>query len=715
MIAIAGTADSDVLAGTAGSNVIDGLAGDDTITTSLGKDTVAGGAGHDTLVVDWSDALDSVVFWNSQGYVRDGLGGLSEASRSVETRDVESFDIITGAGNDIIRTGAYSDTVDGGEGFDMVQFAGLRSDYRIDVSGDEITVENIASGAVDVISHVEAFAFDDAFQMVGEVALEAPTDLSLDVTEIAENAPAGTRVATVSVTDHNASDSHAFVLVDDAGGTFAIDADGVITVADNALLDFEANPALDITIEVTDSGGLTYTETVTITVTDVIGEVLVGSSGADTLNGGAGADTIAGVGGNDVIDGGDNDDLLNGGNGDDTLYGGAGDDMLVGGAGSDILIGGERTDTAVFSGNRADYRVQRLADGYAIEHVASGAVDTVTGVEELAFDDGTWLAADSLNDAPYDLLLDDATVNENSAAGTKIGTITVRDPDVGDAHSFSLIDDAGGAFAINASGVVTVANPRLLDYETVRTLNIVVKVTDDGGLSYTKKFGIAINDIVGEALSGSAADERLYGSAGSDTIIGGGGADYVCSGSDADTLKGGGGNDTLVGGGGADVLDGATGADLLLGGNHNDVLRGGAGNDTLGGHSGNDKLFGFNGNDVLFGGSGADWMAGGGHNDVLKGGAGNDTLRGDTGNDRLFGEGGADMFVFDDGFGRDRIMDFRDGVDTINLRPYAGLRKFSDLTIRENKAGDAVVDLGSDEITLVGVDKADLDASDFLI
>jgi Ca2+-binding RTX toxin-like protein len=80
-----------------------------------------------------------------------------------------------------------------------------------------------------------------------------------------------------------------------------------------------------------------------------------------------------------------------------------------------------------------------------------------------------------------------------------------------------------------------------------------------------------------------------------------------------------------------------------------DLLKGGAGADELHGGAGIDRLFGQRGFDKLFGE---------GKKDILSGG---------PGNDKLFGGRGQDVFVFRDGDGTDRVMDFRDDVDTIRL------------------------------------------------
>ena len=52
-------------------------------------------------------------------------------------------------------------------------------------------------------------------------------------------------------------------------------------------------------------------------------------------------------------------------------------------------------------------------------------------------------------------------------------------PDPGDTVTYSLTDDAGGRFAIHpTTGVVTVANGALLNYETAASHGITVKATD---------------------------------------------------------------------------------------------------------------------------------------------------------------------------------------------------------------------------------------------
>ena len=87
-----------------------------------------------------------------------------------------------------------------------------------------------------------------------------------------ENAGNGTVVGTVLADDADATTLNNELSFALAGGTgaFAIDADsGEITVADSAQLDFEATPSFDLTVVVTDGGGLTDTASVTVDLVDI--------------------------------------------------------------------------------------------------------------------------------------------------------------------------------------------------------------------------------------------------------------------------------------------------------------------------------------------------------------------------------------------------------------------------------------------------------------
>src|SRR5262249_42820720 len=88
------------------------------------------------------------------------------------------------------------------------------------------------------------------------------------------------------------------------------------------------------------------------------------------------------------------------------------------------------------------------------------------------------------------------TVSEGASNGDLMG-ITASSTDVhGGTVTFSLANDAGGRFAINpTTGVVTVANASLLDYESATSHTITVQASDPSGAFTTQNFTIAVTDV----------------------------------------------------------------------------------------------------------------------------------------------------------------------------------------------------------------------------
>jgi VCBS repeat-containing protein len=94
--------------------------------------------------------------------------------------------------------------------------------------------------------------------------------------------------------------------------------------------------------------------------------------------------------------------------------------------------------------------------------------------------------------------IDDAsnTVAEGSAAGTLVGlTAQSTDPDLGDEVTYSLTDDAGGRFQIDAqTGEVSVKNGALLDFETAQSHQVTVQASD-GKFTSSQTFTIGVSDV----------------------------------------------------------------------------------------------------------------------------------------------------------------------------------------------------------------------------
>ncbi|MEM1306228.1 MAG: calcium-binding protein, partial [Pseudomonadota bacterium] len=315
--------------------------------------------------------------------------------------------------------------------------------------------------------------------------------------------------------------------------------------------------------------------------------------------------------------------------------------------------------------------------------------------------------------------------------------ITATDPDVaeatisfqvdifdagqtGDGSGEMLTGTAGGDFIDAGGGADTVfglaGNDYLVGGDGDDTL--------DGGLGFDILVGgdghdTLIGGLNADNLFGDAGDDDLSGGVGRDRLFGGLGDDVLRGDEDADVIFAGNGDDIAFGGDGDDRLLGGFNLDTLFGDAGNDDLSGGGQADSLHGGDGDDALAGDDGNDRLIGDAGNDRLDGGNDNDVLRGGSGFDTLIGGAGNDTLIGAFNADVFVFEDGFGDDIIVDFDElnPFEKLDLSGSSFVRGGIDdmLSWQALQVGnDVVITLCNDTITLIGVDKADLDASDFI-
>jgi hypothetical protein len=349
------------------------------------------------------------------------------------------------------------------------------------------------------------------------------------------------------------------------------------------------------------------------------------------------------------------------------------------------------------------------------------------------------------NEAPQNLVLDNSSVKENAPAGTLVGTAKAGDPDPEDVLTYSLVDNAGGRFAIDAAtGALTTTVA--LDHEAQASFDIVIRATDPAGLSVNKTVTIAVADVneapiasgdkLGVAEDGTIAnlvptllgndsdpDGDLLRVEGVNTA---GTLGTVTFDAATQTLSYSADNDrfdwlltgaTIVDRFSYTVTDAAgltstATVEITVTGTADGIrVSAGNGKSDLPGTGGEDHLVGGNGNDVLRGLAGHDWLEGGNGSDALFGGVGQDILLGGNGNDILDGGAGADLFVFARGGGNDTIVGWEMGVDRLVLDG-VGIKSsrigdvdgdgIADLTIAFTNGGGSVVLLGVDSITGIG-------------
>jgi serralysin len=382
-------------------------------------------------------------------------------------------------------------------------------------------------------------------------------------------------------------------------------------------------------------------------------ERYVGSYFADVLRGSSGADILSGIGGDDTIDGA------------------GGDDLLFGGTGADLFIGGPGYDTVEFSPATSALVIDWTTPANGTGEAAG---DAFSGVERII---GSYFADRIIGSGASDNLfgLDGADTLEGGAGDdTLIGW-----------YGSDVLDGGPGFDSVDYS---------------YSPIGLRIDLVDPSASS-------------GEAQGDSYIGvERIIASYRSDTLLGSAGNDILVGLDGADSIAGGVGDDLIFGGAGADTLDGGAGFDALSYSQSSaglvvDLLQPAAGS----GEAAGDVLSGF---ERIVGSYFGDAILGATAGEEIYGLAGDDLLRGRGGDDTLFGGAGADLFQFAQGEGDDVIADFADGVDLVDLRPYAGAT-FANTTIAPSGAADALVTLANGEtVLLIGIAPAALSAADFL-
>lgn len=127
-----------------------------------------------------------------------------------------------------------------------------------------ITLDN--SGVFDIPGNQGAGTTDSNNYVVH--TNDPPTEIDLSANQVDENAANDTVVGLLSAIDPDIEDTFTYTLTNDAGGRFAINGNQLV-VADGTLLNYEAATSHDVTVQVQDNFGNTFSQTLTIQVLPV--------------------------------------------------------------------------------------------------------------------------------------------------------------------------------------------------------------------------------------------------------------------------------------------------------------------------------------------------------------------------------------------------------------------------------------------------------------
>ena len=515
---LTGSISNDTLIGDGGDNVLTGLAGADSIRGNGGIDKLVGGDGNDTLVGDAGN--DQLV----GGADNDSLSGGSEDD--VLSGD-DGDDILSGGtGNDTLVGGAGADNLTGDDGNDLIHggigndnLAGAIGDdiYDFDVNDDQDTVIDVSGtnriSLTNVTSHqvwlvkngsdlkvgviggttfvtIKNFYAPTGGTLIKSIATGSetiflkyaqplidamtaassmvPTSIPQAIVDMLpgfwhDGSTAAPELSDVRVStsedasvsglinatdqDEDLSISSAIVLTDGAFGHATLNGSGGWTYTPNG----NASGLDGFVVKVTDAAGHMAYKTVGVQIDAVNdapvaaavtnGTLLVNEKAAN----GTGIVTFTGT---DV-------------DGDALTY------SLTNSAGGRFAIDPVTGQLSVANGSLINYAA-------ATSHNITVRVADPSG---LYADQTFTVQVHETNVAPDAITLTGGaqTIAENTATNTNVARFTGHDVD-GDVLTYSLFDNAGGRFAINATtGQVTVANSALLNYEANTSHNITVR------------------------------------------------------------------------------------------------------------------------------------------------------------------------------------------------------------------------------------------------
>jgi len=314
-----------------------------------------------------------------------------------------------------------------------------------------------------------------------------PTDINLSYNRINENSAIGTVVGYLSTASNDSGDSHTYSVVNSAP----------FTISSNALVssisfNYEAGTEYTVAIRTTDTIGQIFDKQFTIYI-DNVNEAPYGINISGTIPENSAIGTTAGT-----------LSTLDPDAGDTFTYSFIDTSSYPDNNSFNLSSGGVLTSKEVFDlETKSTYQLK-------VRTTDSGG---------LTYDGIVNVTVTNTNEAPTGIDLSSASISENVATGTTIGTFSTYDPDAGDTFTYVFTDNSSypdnGSFTIVGN---TLKSRFVFDYETKNTYLIRVRSTDALGQYVDASMYIYITDVVITASRTSTNVSCNGGSNGTITI-----------------------------------------------------------------------------------------------------------------------------------------------------------------------------------------------------
>jgi len=378
--------------------------------------------------------------------------------------------------------------------YSLVSGTGSTDNASFNISGSSLRITNSpdfetkSSYSVRVRTTDQGgLTYEEVFSITINNINETPTDMGLSSTSVNENVAANTTVGTLSSTDPDAGNTFTYSLVSGTGSTdnASFNISGSSLRITNSP-DFETKNSYSVRVRTIDQGGLTYEEVFTITINNVNEAPADISLSANTVNENVADNSVVGTFSSTDVDAGNT-----------FTY------TLVSGTGS--------TDNASFTIAGNNLQINLSPD---FETKASYSIRIQTADQGgLSTEKVFTVAILNINEDPTDIVLSVASVNENAAANSVIGTFSTNDPE-GNNHTYSFATGRGDAdnalFTIVGNILRINVSP---DFETKNIYSIRIRTTDAGGLFFEKSLTVIIDDVnetpTDMSLSAAAINENV--------------------------------------------------------------------------------------------------------------------------------------------------------------------------------------------------------------